>query len=47
LERRDWTAEVLAILANLAMVATEELRRVGWPVGRREPEPGIQAPGSG
>ncbi len=49
---RDWTSDMLAILANLANVATEELHRFGWPERTRPPqgswpEPGIRAPGSG
>jgi GAF domain-containing protein len=37
---RDWTGDKLAILANLANVATEELRGCGWlkPSARRRIE---------
>jgi GAF domain-containing protein len=41
---RDWTGDRLAILANLAKVASEELHRAGWPDGkvRTRPDRGRQ-----
>jgi GAF domain-containing protein len=44
---RDWTDDMLAILANLANLATEDLRHLGWLATTAWPKPELLTPGSG